>query len=225
MAQTSVARYIWYGEVQTYRTYTSVQPVLKNRSSMFLNQYTWMFWMMRWLVLPTSPPGPWLTISTPPIETSPRSIWKQFWTHAPSMGSPTTCLILVQTDSRLRQLFRGRRRYYRASTANQLWIWKKKLQLGTSWAPVAGGTKNLSLKKLGHTLRPTSQPPTVSTRKCKVNLPQHPDTIQSIKLSDKLKNRWLRAPLGHYKTSPKQLQRTVACWYVLYTFLQLSKSW
>jgi hypothetical protein len=38
--------------------------------------------------------------------------------------------------------------------------------------PVAGGTKNPLLKKLGHNLRPTSPPPTVSTSKCKVNLPQ-----------------------------------------------------
>jgi hypothetical protein len=28
-------------------------------------------------------------------------------------------------------------------------------------------------EKLGHNLRPTSPPPTISTSKCKVNLPQH----------------------------------------------------
>jgi hypothetical protein len=42
-AQISAARHIWEEEVQTYRSYTSVQQALKNRSSMFLNQCTWTF--------------------------------------------------------------------------------------------------------------------------------------------------------------------------------------
>jgi hypothetical protein len=57
--------------------------------------------------------------------------------------------------------------------------------------------ENHLLKKLGHNLRPTSPPPTVSTSKCKVNLPQHPDTTLPMQLLDKLKNRWLKPPLGH----------------------------
>jgi hypothetical protein len=44
------------------------------------------------------------------------------------------------------------------------------------------------LKKLGHNSKLTSPPPTVSTIKCKVNLPQHPDIILPMQLSDKLKN-------------------------------------
>jgi hypothetical protein len=40
-AQISAARHTWDEELQTYRTYTSVQQALKNRSSLFLNQCTW----------------------------------------------------------------------------------------------------------------------------------------------------------------------------------------
>jgi hypothetical protein len=81
-------------------------------------------------------------------------------------------------------------------------------QLGTSWAPVAVGTKFHMLKKLGHNLRPTSQLPTVSTNKFKVNLPQHPDTTMPMQLLDKLNTKWPKQPLGHKPTSPHQLQRT-----------------
>jgi hypothetical protein len=52
-------------------------------------------------------------------------------------------------------------------------------------------------EKLGHNLRPTSPPPTVSTSKCKVNLPQQPDTIIPIQLLKKIKTIWMKPPLGH----------------------------
>jgi hypothetical protein len=42
-AQISAARHIWEEDVQTYRTYTSVQQALKNKSSVFLNQCIWTF--------------------------------------------------------------------------------------------------------------------------------------------------------------------------------------
>jgi hypothetical protein len=61
----------------------------------------------------------------------------------------------------------------------------------------AGRTKNHLLEKLGHNLRPTSLPPTVSTTKCKVNLPQQPDTILPMQMLDKQKTKWLKPPLGH----------------------------
>jgi hypothetical protein len=38
------------------------------------------------------------------------------------------------------------------------------------------------VEKLGHNLRPTSPPPTVSTSKCKVNLSQQPDDILPMQL-------------------------------------------
>jgi hypothetical protein len=38
MAQLPRAQHIWEEDVQTYRTYTSVQKALKNKSSVFLNQ-------------------------------------------------------------------------------------------------------------------------------------------------------------------------------------------
>jgi hypothetical protein len=44
---------------------------------------------------------------------------------------------------------------------------QKYLQQGTSWAPVAVGTRNQPLKELGLTSNPTSQPLTVSTSKCR----------------------------------------------------------
>jgi hypothetical protein len=58
-------------------------------------------------------------------------------------------------------------------------------------------------EKLGHNLRTTSPPPTVSTNKCKVNLPQQPDTILPMQLLDKQKTKWLKLPLGHYRTLPR----------------------
>jgi hypothetical protein len=36
-AQISATRHVWEEDVQTYRTYTSVQQALKNKSSVFLN--------------------------------------------------------------------------------------------------------------------------------------------------------------------------------------------
>jgi hypothetical protein len=42
-AQFSATRHIWEEDVQTYRTYTSVQQAIKNKSSVFLNQYIWTF--------------------------------------------------------------------------------------------------------------------------------------------------------------------------------------
>jgi hypothetical protein len=42
-AQISAARHIWEEDVQTYRTYTSVQQALKNKSSVFLNPCIWTF--------------------------------------------------------------------------------------------------------------------------------------------------------------------------------------
>jgi hypothetical protein len=74
---------------------------------------------------------------------------------------------------------------------------QKYLQLGTSRAAVAGGTKNHLLKRLGHNLRPTSPLLTVNTSKFKVNLPQHPDTTLPTQLLDKHKTKWLKPPLGN----------------------------
>jgi hypothetical protein len=45
-----------------------------------------------------------------------------------------------------------------------------KTQLGTSLAPVSGGTKSPTLRKLGHNLRLTSPLHTGSTRTCKMNM-------------------------------------------------------
>jgi hypothetical protein len=42
-AQISAARHTWDEEVQTYRTYTSVQQSLKNRLSLFFNPCMWTF--------------------------------------------------------------------------------------------------------------------------------------------------------------------------------------
>jgi hypothetical protein len=42
-AQISAARHVWEEDVQTYRTYTSVQQALKNKSSVFLSPCTWTF--------------------------------------------------------------------------------------------------------------------------------------------------------------------------------------
>jgi hypothetical protein len=42
-AQIIAARHIWEEDVDTYRTYTSVQQALKNKSSVFLNKCTWTF--------------------------------------------------------------------------------------------------------------------------------------------------------------------------------------
>jgi hypothetical protein len=57
--------------------------------------------------------------------------------------------------------------------------------------------KNKLDEKLGHNLRPTSPPPTASTRKCKVNLPQQPDTILPMQLLEKQKTKWLKPPWGN----------------------------
>jgi hypothetical protein len=51
-------------------------------------------------------------------------------------------------------------------------------------------------EKLSHNLRPTSPPPTVSTGKCKVNLPQHPDTTLPTQLSDKTEDQMAKATIG-----------------------------
>jgi hypothetical protein len=59
---------------------------------------------------------------------------------------------------------------------------QKSSQLGTSRAPVADGMTNHTLKKLGHNLRPTSPPHTVSTNTCRGNLPQHPVIIKQTPL-------------------------------------------
>jgi hypothetical protein len=41
--QISAAHHVWEEDVQTYRTYTSVQQALKNKSSVFFNQCIWTF--------------------------------------------------------------------------------------------------------------------------------------------------------------------------------------
>jgi hypothetical protein len=52
------------------------------------------------------------------------------------------------------------------------------------------------LKTLGHNLRPTSTPPTVSTSKYKVNLPQQPDTILPMHLLEKTEDQMDEATIG-----------------------------
>jgi hypothetical protein len=49
-------------------------------------------------------------------------------------------------------------------------------------------------EKLGHNLRPTFPPLTVSTSKCKVNQRSQPGTILPTQLLDKQKTRWLKQP-------------------------------
>jgi hypothetical protein len=41
VTQISAARHVWEEDVQTYRTYTSVQQAFKNKSSVFLNPCIW----------------------------------------------------------------------------------------------------------------------------------------------------------------------------------------
>jgi hypothetical protein len=59
--------------------------------------------------------------------------------------------------------------------------------------------KNHLLTKLGHNLRPTSPPLTVSTSKCKckANKLQQPGTIMPTQLLEKQKTKWLKIPLEH----------------------------
>jgi hypothetical protein len=42
-SQISAARHVWEEDVQTYRSYTSVQQAFKNKSSVFLNPCIWTF--------------------------------------------------------------------------------------------------------------------------------------------------------------------------------------
>jgi hypothetical protein len=56
--------------------------------------------------------------------------------------------------------------------------------------------KNHLLTKLGHNLRPTYPPLTVSTSKCKVNQLQQPGTILPTQLLDKQKTKMAEATIG-----------------------------
>jgi hypothetical protein len=60
-------------------------------------------------------------------------------------------------------------------------------------------------EKCGHNSSPTLLPLTVSTSKCRENLPPQPGTTLPTPLLFKLRTKWLKPPLEHYLTWPQQL--------------------
>jgi hypothetical protein len=164
---------------------------------MFVNKCNWTFWMMIWLVLPTSPLETWSTIYSPPMATSQRSILKTTLNTCAEHGIPNNLLNPCSSSFNIAPISQRQEDSLSGTHSKSTLDMQKYLQLATSWAPVAGGTKNHLLKRLGHNLRPTSPPLVVSTSKCRVNLPKQPGIILTMQLLDKQKNKWLKPPLGH----------------------------
>jgi hypothetical protein len=88
-------------------------------------------------------------------------------------------------------------RPYWAPTAKQCWICKYICTRALYEHLSSVERKTHLLTRLGHNLRPTSHPTTVSTSKCKVNQQQQPGTILPKQLLDKHKTKWLKLPLEH----------------------------
>jgi hypothetical protein len=203
-AQISAARHTWDEEVQTYRTYTSVQQALKKQIiTVFEPMYLDVFNddMVGFANISTRAMIDHLfitygNITTVDLENNFEHM-RRAWDPQQTVESLFKKIQDCANYSEAGGVLIGHPQQIMGIHSRSTLDMQKYLQLGTSRAPVAGGMKSHMLKKLGHTLRPTSPPPTVSTRKCKVNVPQHPDTNLPMHILDKLKTKCPKQPLRH----------------------------
>jgi hypothetical protein len=210
VAQISAARHTWDEEVQTYRTYTSVQQALKKQIiTVFEPIYLEVFNdnMIGFENISTRAMIDHIfitywNITAVDLENSFEYMRRAWYPQLPVeylFKQIQDCADYSESGGVLirnpQQINFG----YRKMFAN-----------GHFMSACCRWNEKPHAEKLGHNLRPTSPPPTISTGKCKLNLPQHQDTTLTMQLLDKLKNKWPNQPLGHYQTSPQQLQRTGA---------------
>jgi hypothetical protein len=178
-AQISSARHLWEEDVQTYRTYTSVQQALKK-------QIIGVFEPMYLYILNDNMMGY--------VKISARAMLDHLFDtcgniiHAPGLGSPTA------VETMFKQI-QDCADYYEAGGV----LIGHPQQINVGYAKIfakchfmsarSRWNKKLTVEKLGHTSNRISQPLTVNTNKCRKSLQQQPVNTQQMPPSITLKIR------------------------------------
>jgi hypothetical protein len=196
-AKISAARHVWEEDVQTYRTYTSVQQALKIQIiSVFEPMY--------------------LDVLNDNMVVFSNISARDMLDHLFSTYSSITAVDLEINFEHMRRAWDPQQPveslfkqiqdcadYYEAGGflighPHKINVgYSKIFDTGYFMSACRWWNEKPLAEKLGHNSSPTLLPLTVSTSKCTASLPQQPGTTLPTPLSVKLKTKWLQPPLYH----------------------------
>jgi hypothetical protein len=211
-AQISAARHVWEEDVQTYKTYASVQQALKKKIiSVFEPMYL--------EILNDNMVG-YANISSRDMLDHPLETYGNItafdleinfehmrWAWDPQQPVE---MLFKQTQDCADYSEAGD---VPIGPSQQINVGHEKIfATGHFTSACRRWNEKPATEKIGLTSNPTSQPLTASTSKCREKLLQTPDTTQITPPWPRMKIRWLKPPLAHWQIYQQQPHRTEVWW-------------
>jgi hypothetical protein len=223
-AQISAARHIWEEDVQTYRTYTSVQQALKKQIiSVFEPMYLDVLNdnMVGFAIISARDMldhifGTYGNITAVDLEINFEHMHRA-WDPQQPVESLFKQIQDCADYSEAGDVLIGHPHQISFGYANIF-------ATGHFMSACRRWNENPLADKAWAQFRPTFLPLTVSTSRCRANRPQQPGTTPPTPLLDKPKTKWMKTPLDHYLTSLQQLQQIAAWWQLLRRPTRVSSS-